>query len=75
MDRSLTFRHHLETLRKKLATRVTPLRRLLGSKWCTGAKTRRTAALSLVYSTADYCAPVWYRSAHTRFIDSVLNDP
>ena len=33
-----------------------------------------TAALSLVYSTAEYCAPVWCRSAHTRLIDSVLND-
>ena len=30
--------------------------------------------LSLVYSTAEYCAPVWCRSAHTRLIDSVLND-
>ena len=31
LDRSLTFRHHLETLRKKLAFRVTLLRRLAGS--------------------------------------------
>ena len=33
-----------------------------------------TAALSLVYSTAEYCAPVWCCSAHTRLIDSVFND-
>ena len=39
-----------------------------------GAKTLRIATLSLVYSTAEYCAPVWYCSAHTRLIDSVLND-
>ena len=32
------------------------------------------ATLSLVYSTAEYCAPVWCRSVHTRLIDSVLND-
>ena len=74
LDRSLTFRHHVEALRKKLSTRVTLLRRLVGSGWGTGAKTLRTAALSLVYSTAEYCAPVWCRSAHTRLIDSVLND-
>ena len=74
LDRSLTFRHHLEALRKKLSTRVTLLRRLAGSEWGAGAKTLRTAALSLVYSTAEYCAPVWCRSAHTRLIDSVLND-
>ena len=46
----------------------------MGSGWGAGAKTLRIAALSLVYSTAEYCAPVWCRSAHTRFIDSVLND-
>ena len=39
-----------------------------------GAKTLRIATLSLVHSTAEYCAPVWCRSAHTRLIDSVLND-
>ena len=75
LDRSLTFRHHLEALRKKLTTRVALMRRLAGSGWGAGAKTLRTAALSLVYSTAEYCAPVWYHSAHTRLIDSVLNDP
>ena len=74
LDRSLTFRRHLEALRKKLSTRVTLLRRLAGLGWGAGARTLRTAALSLVYSTAEYCAPVWCRSAHTRLIDSVLND-
>ena len=74
LDRSLTFRHHLEALRKKLSTRVTLLRRLAGSGWGAGAKTYRTSALSLVYSTAEYCAPVWCRSAHTRLIGSVFND-
>ena len=38
------------------------------------AKTLRIATLFLVYSTAEYCAPVWCRSAHTCLIDSVLND-
>ena len=61
-------------MRKKLSLRVTLLRRLVGSGWSAGAKTLRIAALSLVYSKAEYCAPVWCRSAHTRLIDSVLND-
>ena len=74
LDRSLTFRHHLVALRKKLSLRVTLLRRLVGSGWGAGAKTLCIATLSLVYSTAEYCAPVWCRSAHTRLIDSVLND-
>ena len=74
LDRSITFRYHLVALRKKLSSRVTLLRRLVGSGWGAGAKTLRIATLSLVYSTAEYCAPVWCRSAHTRLIDSVLND-
>ena len=39
-----------------------------------GSKTLPTAALYLIYSTAEYCAPAWCRSAHTGLIDSVLND-
>ena len=74
LDRLLTFRHHLVALRKKLSSRVTLLRRLVGSRWGADAKALRIATLSLVYSTAEYCAPVWCRSAHTRLIDSVLND-
>ena len=50
------------------------MRRLACSGWGAGAKTLCTAALSLVYSTAEYCAPVWCRCVHTRLIDSVLND-
>ena len=46
----------------------------MGSGWGAGAKILRIATLSLVYSTAEYCAPIWCRSAHTRLIDSVLKD-
>ena len=74
LDRSFTFRHRLEALRKKLSTRVALLRRLAGSGWGAGAVTLRIFVLFLVYSTAQYCAPVWCRSLHTRLIDSILND-
>ena len=72
LGRSLTFRHHIEALRKKLSTRVALLKRLGG--WGASAKTLRISALSLVYFTAEYCAPVWCRSTHTRLIDGILND-
>ena len=74
LDRSLTFRHHLVALRKKLSSRVTLLRRLVGSGWGAGAKALRIATLSLVYLAAEYCAPVWCCSAHTHLNESVLND-
>ena len=69
LNRSLMFRHHLETLCKKLATCATLLRRLAGSEWSSGAKTLRTAALSLVYSTVECYVPAW-----CPLIDNVLND-
>ena len=50
------------------------LRRLAGSGWGAGAKTLRISALSLGYSTAEYCAPVWCRRTHTRLIGSIFND-
>ena len=74
LDRSLTFRHHLEALRKKLFTRVALLRRHARSGCGAGAKTMRISTLSLVYSTAEYCAPVWCCSTPTRLIDSILDD-
>ena len=40
----------------------------MGSGWGAGAKTLRIATLSLVYSGAEYFAPVWCGSAHTRLI-------
>ena len=46
----------------------------MGSGCGTGAKTWHTAALSLIYLTAEYCAPGWCCSVHTCLIDSILND-
>ena len=74
LDRLLTFHHHFVALCKKLPSRVTLLRRPVGSGWGAGAKTLRIATLSLGYSTDEYCAPVWCCSAHTHLINSVLND-
>ena len=74
LGRWLTFSHHFEALHKKLSIRVALLRRLAGSGWGAGAKILYISALSLVYFTAEYCAPVWCRSTHTCLIDSILNE-
>ena len=50
------------------------LRRLAGSSWGAGETTLQTATLALVHSTAEYCTPVWSRSAHTHLIDLSIND-
>ena len=74
LDGLLMLCHHLMTLRQKLCSRVTLPRQLAGLGWSAGPKTLRIAALSLVCSTAEYFAPVWCCSAHTRLIDSILNN-
>ena len=70
---AVTYRPPLEALLKKLSASVLGLRRLAGSGWDAIANTS-TAAPFLVYSTAEYCAPVWCRSAHTRINNIVLNN-
>ena len=74
LDRILTHPRQFESLRKKLTSRVALLRRLAGSSWDAAATTLRTATLSLVHSTAGYCAPVWCRIAHTHLLDPATND-
>ena len=72
LDRSPTYRRHLHLLRKKLSTRVLLIRRLAGTTWGACASVLRTATLARVYLTAEYCAPVWCPSAHTRLIDRII---
>ena len=72
LDRSLTFHHHLVTLCKRtIFTHQTAEATLW---WGASFETLCTASLFLVYSTAEYCTPVWCCSIHTCIIDSVLND-
>ena len=72
-DRTLSFRNHLETKAKKLATRINLIQQLAGTTWGANANTLRTAAMSLVFTTAEYCCPVWLMSAHCYKINVQLN--
>ena len=49
------------------------LMKLAGSTWGASANTLLSSALALCYSAAEYCAPVWSRSAHTCQVDVQLN--
>ena len=74
LDRTLLYRHHLETLRKKLTSRVALISRLVGTGWGVRATTLRITTLALAYSTAEYCAPVSTHSAHTHLLDRPINN-
>ncbi|UYV68475.1 hypothetical protein LAZ67_5004422 [Cordylochernes scorpioides] len=73
LDRTLTFKTHLTKLKGKLSSRINILHKLAGSSWGSDANTLRTSALALIFSTAEYCAPVWEGSCHTKLIDTQLN--
>ena len=74
LDRSFSYRCRLQSLRKKVMSRVTLLQRLAGISWDTGADSLRTATLSLVHFVFEYCSPAWCRSAHNHHIDVQTNN-
>lgn len=74
LDRSLTYSEHIRKTSAKIKTRNNILHKLTGTSWGPTASTLRTTALALVYPVAEYCCPVWLNSAHTKKIDTQLND-
>lgn len=72
-DRTLTFKQQLEAFKYKWKTQNNIISKLAGTSWRCKANTLRNLALALVYSTAEYCAPAWSRSAHCKKIDTQMN--
>lgn len=74
LDRSLTYRKHIDKTKAKVNTRNGILRKLTNVRWGANPNVLRSSALALCYSVAEYASPVWERSAHVRRLDPVLND-
>ena len=74
LDSTLTYRHHMESLHMKLTSHITLIRQLAGAGLGARATTLHITNLALVYSTTEYCAPVWSCSAHTHPLDRPIND-
>lgn len=65
IDRSVTFKDHIETMKKKLKSRnniIQNIAKLVGASWGSIVELLQTSTLALVYSVAEYCVPVWSRS-------------
>lgn len=73
LDRPLTYNPLIEDRCQKIKSRNNIVEKISGTDWGANAHTTRTTALSLVYSTAEFAAPVWYKSAHADKIDVQLN--
>ena len=73
LDRTLSFKEHILKLKKKISSRNYLISKLANSSWGADTKTLRATALTLSYSTAEYCAPVLSRSCHAGKVDPELN--
>ena len=73
LDRTLSYKTHIHNTKMKVPTRNNLLNKLANSMWGTNARTIRTTALALCYSTAEYAAPVWERSAYAHLLNPELN--
>ena len=74
LDKLLTYRQHIEGLRVQVMARNNFIRCLSVSTWSANAKTLRTAALAIVYSSAEHATPIWSGNSHTKKLDVSLND-
>ena len=74
LDRSLTYKQHIENTATKLRKRNGIIKKLAGTSWGATPTVLRTSSLALSYSVAEYCAPVWARSKHVNKIDVLLSD-
>jgi len=74
LDRTLSFKAHLQKTSAKLKNRNNLLSKLAGTTRGTQASTLHTAAMSLCYSVAEYCCHVRSRSSHVGLVDSQLNN-
>ena len=73
LDRTLSYKTHIHNTKRTVATRNNLLKKLAKYRWGTNAMTIRTTALALCYSTAEYAAPVWERSAYADLLNPELN--
>ena len=74
LDRTLSYKAHIEKTKKKVGTRNNIIRKLRTSKWGATPTTLRSSALALCYSAAEYACPVWERSTHAKKVDATLNE-
>ena len=74
LDRTLSYKAHIEKTKKKVGTRNNIIRKLRTSNGGATPTTLRSSALALCYSAAEYACPVWERSTHAKKLDATLNE-
>ncbi|KAI5734515.1 hypothetical protein M8J77_007414 [Diaphorina citri] len=73
MDRTLSYKTHCKDTKMKVMARNNIIRKLTGTTWGAKPETLRTSTIALCLSTAEYAAPVWKNSSHTKEVDVAIN--
>jgi hypothetical protein len=68
---TLSYKQYLAKTGMKVNSRVNLVQTFSGTKWGSGTHLLRTA---LVYSVAEYCAPIWLNGVHVNKVDFQLNN-
>lgn len=66
LDRTLSFKQHLDSVKANTTTRATLICRLSGTTCGATTKTMHISTEALVFTAAKYCASVWSRSPHVK---------
>ena len=74
LDRTLSYKAHIEKTKKKVGTRNNIIRKLRNSKWGATPPTFWSSDLALCYSSTEYACPVWECSTHAKKLDATLNE-
>ena len=75
LDRTRSYKAHIENTKTKAGTRNNIIRKLKHSKWGATPTTIKSSGLALCFSAAEYACPVWERSIHANKMDATLNEP
>ena len=59
---------------RKIGKRNCLIGKIAGTSWGAKQAVLRTTGLALCYSVAEYCSPVWSRSAHCELVDIKLRE-
>lgn len=73
LDRALTYKRNMESVKSKLKSRVNIIQKLAGTTWGCTAKTLKVTTQAMVLSVAEYCSPVWKNSCHVKMVDTEIN--
>ena len=74
LDSSLTFKDHILKLKNKISSRVALIKRLAGLSCGCSLNVPRSSTSALLYAPAEYCSQARFQSAHTRKLDTQLNE-